>query len=160
MENPIFSDIDSITFNLDSGHIEKHINSDVEAIVPVHIFGNACDIDSIQRIATKNNLNVVYDASHTFGVRYKNKSILNYGDISTLSFHATKLFHTVEGGALVVNNDELYNTAKNIIDFGYDDAGIISSLGINAKLSEFHAAMGLDVLDDIDEILEKRQIIV
>lgn len=158
--NPVYSDIDSETFNLNPKYIENKIDLDVQAIVPVHIFGNACDIDNIQQIATNNDLNVVYDASHTFGVKYKNQSILNYGDISTLSFHATKLFHTIEGGALVVNNDDLYNTAKNIIDFGYDDAGMISNLGINAKMSEFHAAMGLAVLDDIEEILEKRQEVV
>ena len=158
--NPVFSDIDSKTFNLNPTLIEKCIESDVDAIVPVHVFGNACDIDSIQHIADRNNLRVVYDASHTFGVKYKNRSILSYGDVSTLSFHATKLFHTVEGGALVVNDDKLYDTAKNIIDFGYDSAGMVSNLGINAKLSEFHAAMGLAVLDDIDKILEKRQIIV
>jgi len=157
---PIFSDIDPKTFNLNPHLIEDCINSEVDAIVPVHIFGNACEIDNIQQVADRNDLRVVYDASHAFGVKYKNESILSYGDVSTLSFHATKLFHTVEGGALVVNDDELYNTAKNIVNFGYDNAGMISDLGINAKLSEFHAAMGLAVLDDIDDILEKRQKIV
>lgn len=158
--NPFFLDIDSKTFNLNTKLIEKNIDSDTDAIVPVHTYGNACEIDSIQQIANRNNLRVVYDASHTFGVKYKNESILSYGDISTISFHATKLFHTIEGGALIVNDDELYDRAKKIINFGYDGSGMISDLGINAKLSEFHAAMGLAILDDIDDILEKRRKIV
>ena len=158
--NPFFSDIDSKTFNLNPKIIEQNIDLDTDAIVPVHTYGNACDIDCIQQIADRNNLSVIYDASHTFGVKYKNESILSYGDISTISFHATKLFHTIEGGALIVNDDELYSTAKKIINFGYDGAGMVSDLGINAKLSEFHAAMGLAILDDIDDILEKRQRIV
>ncbi|KKN07711.1 hypothetical protein LCGC14_1064140 [marine sediment metagenome] len=157
---PVFSDIDPRTLNLDCSKIEDKISHRIKGIVPVHIFGNACEINYFTSLASKNNLKVVYDASHAFGVKYQGKNILNYGDISTLSLHATKLFHTVEGGALVINDEEIFEDAKNIRNFGYNSAGEISSLGINAKLSEFHAAMGLAVLDDIEAILIKRQELV
>ncbi len=157
---PVFSDINSKTFNLEVSYLDSVISSEIEAIVPVHVYGNACDIDSIQKFAVKNRINVIYDASHAFDVKYKSESILNFGDISTLSFHATKLFHTVEGGALIIKDDELYNKAKQIINFGYSESGGIENIGVNAKLSEFHAAMGLANLDDIDEIFKAREHIV
>ena len=99
---PIFADIDSNSFNLDPKNIEKLITPDTSAIVPVHVFGNACEVEEIEQIAKKHKLKVVYDAAHAFDVKYKDKSVLNYGDISTLSFHATKLFHSIEGGALII----------------------------------------------------------
>jgi len=161
---PEFADIASKTFTIDVPQIEKvlasSIGADIEAIVPVHVFGNGCDIDNIKKIADREKIKVVYDASHTFSVKYKNSSILNCGDISTLSFHATKLFHTIEGGALIINDDELFARAKQMINFGYDSSGDISDIGLNAKLSEFHAAMGLAVLNHIDDIIESRKIIV
>lgn len=155
--NPIFVDIDENTFNLDPYKIQPSIKSDTTAIVPVHVFGNPCDIEKIQDIANKNKLKVIYDAAHAFGVTYKGKSVLNYGDISTLSFHATKLFHTIEGGALIINDDNLVEKARYLINFGIKNEEEIPKLGTNAKMNEFEAAMGLCVLDDMEKIKEKRK---
>jgi dTDP-4-amino-4,6-dideoxygalactose transaminase len=154
---PVFADINPETFCIDYKKIESLITDKSKAIIPVHVFGNACDIDEIQKIASKNNLKVIYDGAHTFGVKYKNKSILSYGDISIISFHSTKLFHTIEGGALVINDDEIYKKAKLMINFGINGPEKIDSLGINAKMNEFQAAMGLCVLDDMDKIIEGRK---
>ena len=154
---PIFADIDSNSFNLDPKNIEKLITPNISAIVPVHVFGNACEVEEIEQIAKKHKLKVVYDAAHAFDVKYKDKSVLNYGDISTLSFHSTKLFHTIEGGALIINDDELVKKARYLINFGIKNAEEISHLGTNAKMNEFEAAMGLCVLDNIEEIKEKRK---
>ena len=157
---PIFADIDSDSLNLDPKNIENLITPNTSAILPVHVFGNACEVEDIEQIANKHNLKVIYDAAHAFDVKYKDNSILNYGDISTLSFHATKLFHTIEGGALIVNDDNLAQKARYLINFGIENAESIPHLGTNAKMNEFEAAMGLCVLDDIKEIEEKRKIVV
>ncbi|AWK52042.1 aminotransferase DegT [Clostridium beijerinckii] len=154
---PVFADINPETFCIDYKKIENLITNKSKAIIPVHVFGNACDIDEIQKIASKNNLKVIYDGAHTFGVKYKNKSIFSYGDISIMSFHSTKLFHTIEGGGLVIKDDELYKKVKLMINFGISGPEKIDDLGINAKMNEFQAAMGLCVLDDIDKILEGRE---
>lgn len=154
---PIFADIDENTFNLYSKNIENLITPNTSAILPVHVFGNVCDVEEIEKIANNNNLKVIYDAAHAFDVKYKDQSILNYGDISTLSFHATKLFHSIEGGALVINDDELVEKARYLINFGIKNTEEIPYLGTNAKMNEFEAAMGLCVLDDIAEIKEKRK---
>lgn len=156
---PIYADIDPYSLNIAPNNIEKSITENSRAIVPVHVFGNACEVEEIERIASKNNLKVIYDAAHAFGVDYKGKSILNYGDISTLSFHATKLFHTVEGGALIINDDSLVQKVRNLINFGIESAVSIPSLGTNAKMNEFEAAMGLCVLDEIDIISTRRETI-
>ncbi len=156
---PIFVDINSDTLNIDAEKIEGAITSDTTAIVPVHVFGNPCNVDKILEIANKHNLKVIYDAAHAFDVRYKGKSILNYGDISTLSFHATKLFHTIEGGALVINDDKLAKKARYLINFGIENEESIPYLGINAKMNEFEAAMGLCLLDEIKNIKSKRKIL-
>ena len=155
--NVLFSDIDYATFNLDPFHIEDNLSDSCQAIIPVHVFGNACEIDEISKVAIRNNLKVIYDASHAFGVNYKDKSILSYGDISTISFHATKIFHTIEGGGIVIQDDDLFEQAKRIINFGYNSDDDIIDVGINAKMSEFHAAMGLAVLDDIEYIISRRK---
>lgn len=157
---PIFADINPASFNLDPKNIEKLITPNTSAILPVHVFGNACEVEEIERIANKHNLKVIYDAAHAFDVKYKDESVLNYGDISTLSFHATKLFHTIEGGALIINDDELAQKARYLINFGIKNAEEIPHLGTNAKMNEFEAAMGLCVLDDIEEIKEKRKLVV
>lgn len=154
---PIFADIDSNSFNLDPKNIEKLITPNTSAIVPVHVFGNACEVEEIEQIAKKHKLKVVYDAAHAFDVKYKDKSVLNYGDISTLSFHSTKLFHSIEGGALIINDDELVQKARYLINFGIKNTEEIPHLGTNAKMNEFEAAMGLCVLDDIEEIKQKRK---
>lgn len=154
---PIFADINPETLNIDSGKIEDAITPHTSAIVPVHVFGNPADVETIDKIAKENNLKVIYDAAHAFGVKYKNHSILNYGDISILSFHATKLFHTIEGGALIINDDALVKKARHLINFGIENAESIPHLGINAKMNEFEAAMGLCVLDEIAIIEERRK---
>ena len=157
--NPLFSDISPHTFNIDPNLIEESITDKTSAIVPVHVFGNACEVESIQKISERHSLKVIYDAAHAFDVQYKEGSILNYGDISTLSFHATKLFHTIEGGALIIKDDELANKARRLVNFGINNnTGESRDLGMNAKMNEFEAAMGLCVLDDINLILEKRKI--
>jgi dTDP-4-amino-4,6-dideoxygalactose transaminase len=154
---PIFVDIDINTLNIDSKKIEKQITPNTSAIVVTHVFGNSCEIEEIERIAKKYNLKVIYDGAHTFGVNYKNKNIANYGDITTLSFHATKLFHTIEGGALIINNDELVEKARYLINFGIKNPEEIPHLGTNAKMNEFEAAMGLCILDDIESIKNSRK---
>lgn len=155
---PKFVDINPKTLNIDTEKIEKSITAKTSAIVPVHIFGNACNVEKVEEIAKKHSLKIIYDASHAFGVKYKKESLLGFGDISAISFHATKLFHTIEGGALVVNDDELYKKAKAMINFGFE-YGEVKSLGINAKMNEFEAAMGLCVLDDIGHIRGKREVL-
>jgi len=157
---PIFADIDPNSFNLNPKNIEKLITPNTSAILPVHVFGNACEVEEIEQIAKKHNLKVIYDAAHAFDVKYKDESILNYGDISTLSFHATKLFHTIEGGALIINDDEIVQKARYLINFGIKNAEEIPELGTNAKMNEFEAAMGLCVLDDIAEIKQKRKVVL
>ncbi|MCT7501843.1 DegT/DnrJ/EryC1/StrS family aminotransferase [Aliarcobacter cryaerophilus] len=154
---PIFADINEKTLNLEPNNIEELITPNTSAILPVHVFGNACEVEEIEQIANKHDLKVIYDAAHAFDVQYKNKSVLNYGDISTLSFHATKLFHTIEGGALIINDDELVQKARYLINFGIKNTEEIPHLGTNAKMNEFEAAMGLCVLDDIEKIKEKRK---
>ena len=154
---PIFADIDPNSFNLDPKNIEKLITPNTSAIVPVHVFGNACEVEDIEQIAKKHDLKVIYDAAHAFDVKYKGKSVLNYGDISTLSFHATKLFHSIEGGALIINDDELVQKVRYLINFGIKNQEEIPYLGTNAKMNEFEAAMGLCVLDDIENIKNSRK---
>ncbi len=156
---PIFADINPNTLNIDPKNIKEAITKNTTAIVPVHVFGNGCNVEEIEKIAKENDLKVIYDAAHAFDVKYKGQSILNYGDISTLSFHATKLFHTIEGGALIINDDSLVQKARDLINFGIKNAESIPSLGTNAKMNEFEAAMGLCVLADIELIKEKRKIL-
>jgi len=153
----VFADIDSQTLNIDVQKIEQAITDKTSAIVPVHVFGNPCDVEAIDALAKKHGLKVIYDAAHAFGVRYKDKSILNHGDISILSFHATKLFHTIEGGALIVNDDALCEKVRKMINFGFTGPESIECLGINAKMNEFQAAMGLCLLDDMDVVIMRRQ---
>jgi dTDP-4-amino-4,6-dideoxygalactose transaminase len=154
---PVFADIDPDTWCLDPANIEAAITPNTRAIVPVHVFGNACDVDAIGAIADKNNLKVIYDAAHAFGVKYKEESLLKYGDAATLSFHATKLFHSVEGGAIVFKRKEDLERAKKIINFGMASPEAIEELGINAKMNELQAAMGLCVLDEMDDNLIGRE---
>ena len=154
---PVFADINPKTFNIDPAQIEAHINPNTSAIVPVHVFGNPCDVEAIQAIADKHKLKVIYDAAHAFGSEYKDQSVLNFGDISTLSFHSTKLFHTIEGGAVITNDDELAKKVRLMINFGISSPTCIESVGTNAKMNEFEAAMGLCVLDEIDTIRQRRE---
>lgn len=153
---PVFADIDPNTWCLSPANIEAAITPNTRAIVPVHVFGNACNVEAIGTIAQKHNLKVIYDASHAFGVNYKGESLLKHGDAATLSFHATKLFHTGEGGAIVFKRKEDLERAKKMISFGITGPESIEELGINAKMNELQAAMGLCVLDEMEENLTAR----
>jgi dTDP-4-amino-4,6-dideoxygalactose transaminase len=153
---PVFVDIDPNTFCIDATKIEAAITENTEAILATHVFGINCDIEKIELIAKKYGLKVIYDAAHAFGSIYNGKSLLSYGDISTCSFHATKLFHTGEGGCIIANDDEIANKLMLYRQFGhvFDD---YYSVGINGKNSEFHAAMGLCVLPNLIAIIEDRK---
>lgn len=154
---PVFVDIDARTLNIDPNKIEAAIKENTSAILATHCFGNACDIDAIEKIAQKHNLKVIYDAAHCFGTKYKGKSIFEYGDISTTSLHATKLMHSVEGGVVFSQNEKLIKRMAYLRNFGHAGFENFNGVGINAKNSEFHAAMGLCVLEDIEFILTKRK---
>lgn len=154
---PVFADIDPNTWCLNPANIEAAVTPNTRAIVPVHVFGNACDVDAISRIAENYNLKVIYDASHAFGVNYKGESLLRHGDAATLSFHATKLFHTGEGGAIIFKRREDLERAKKLINFGITGPESIGELGINAKMNELQAAMGLCVLDELEENIRARK---
>jgi len=153
---PVFADIDPETFNIDPKDIEKKITKDTRAILAVHVYGNPCDVERIEEIAQKHNLKVIYDAAHAFGVEYKNSSILNYGDVSVLSFHATKVFNTIEGGALVSPNQELDAKFRLLRNFGIVNEEKVIHPGINAKMNEFQAAMGLCNLQTINRDIRAR----
>jgi len=154
--NPVFCDIDE-TLNITPQSISEKINSNTKAIIPVHVFGNACHADEMEELALKNNLKLVFDAAHAFGIRYKGKSILSYGDASVLSFHSTKIFHTIEGGAIIFRKHEDLERARLMINFGIAGYDIVTEQGINGKMNEFQAAMGLCVLDDISILVERRK---
>lgn len=154
---PVFVDIEPNTLNINPALIEASITEKTSGILATHVFGNPCDIDSIKSIADKYNLKVIYDAAHCFGSLYKDKSVFEYGDISTASFHATKLFHTVEGGGIFSDDDELIQKMEYMRNFGHAGFGKFNGIGINGKNSEFHAAMGLCNLNFMNEVLEKRK---
>jgi dTDP-4-amino-4,6-dideoxygalactose transaminase len=156
--NPVFVDIDSKTLNIDPAKIEAAITPETSAILATHVYGNACDIDAIQMIADKHKLKVIYDAAHCFGTLYKGKSVFAYGDISTTSFHSTKLFHTVEGGAVFTMKPDLLKKMAYLRNFGHEGPENFSEVGINGKNSEFHAAMGLCNLKYIEDITQSRRV--
>lgn len=155
---PVFVDIDRSTLNIDSTKIEAAITAETTAILATHVYGNPCDIDAIQIIADKYKLKVIYDAAHCFGTQYKGKSVFAYGDISTTSFHATKLFHTIEGGAVFTDDPELLKKMSYLRNFGHEGPEHFAEVGINGKNSEFHAAMGLCNLKYIEEIKLSRKV--
>lgn len=157
---PVFVDIHPEYLTIDETKIEAAITSNTTAILATHVFGNPCAVDEIDLIAKKHNLKVIYDAAHCFGVNYKGKSIFEYGDLSTCSFHATKLFHTGEGGALFCKDKELYNKLFYHHNFGHKGKESFQGIGINAKMSELQAAMGLAILPYMSKILEDRKRIV
>ncbi|MDB5272136.1 MAG: DegT/DnrJ/EryC1/StrS family aminotransferase [Chitinophagaceae bacterium] len=154
---PVYVDIDPHTLNIDPTKIEAAITPQTSGILATHVYGNPCDIDAIQAIADKHGLKVIYDAAHCFGTQYKGKSVFEYGDITTTSFHATKLFHTTEGGAVFTRSAELTKQLAYLRNFGHNGPEHFETLGINAKNSEFHAAMGLCNLNYIDAILTSRK---
>lgn len=154
---PVFVDIDTDTLCLDPNLIEAAITPKTTAILATHVYGIPCDVEKIQSLAEKHQLKVIYDAAHTFGVKYLGKSLVSYGDISTLSFHATKLFHTVEGGAIITNDDELAHRISYMRNFGHNGQEAFWGVGVNGKNSEFHAAMGLCNLPYLQEIIAARR---
>jgi dTDP-4-amino-4,6-dideoxygalactose transaminase len=153
---PVFVDILPDRLTIDPSKIEAAITPHTSAILATHVYGIPCEVEAIQEIAYRHNLKVIYDGAHAFGVKVKGKSIFEYGDISTCSFHATKLFHTIEGGAVVTRNPELLKRMAYLRNFGHDGFERFNGVGINGKNSEFHAAMGLSVLPYMKEILQKR----
>lgn len=154
---PVFVDIDEDTFNIDPKKIEAAITPNTQAILATHVYGNPCAVEEIEDIAARYNLKVIYDAAHCFGTKYLGKSIFEYGDLSTTSFHATKVFHTVEGGAIFSTSPQLINKLAKMRNFGFEDIDEISGLGINGKNSEMHAAMGLANLAYIDRFAAHRK---
>src|SRR5690606_22974598 len=157
---PVFVDIHPEYLTIDERKIEAAITDKTTAILATHVFGNPCHIEEINRIAQKYNLAVIYDAAHCFGVEYNGKSIFEYGDVSTCSFHATKLFHTAEGGAMFCNDEKLQHQLFYSHNFGYKGPLDFHGLGINAKISELQGAMGLAVFNHLDEIFEGRKQVV
>ena len=153
---PVFVDINDKDFCIDSDLIESAITNKTVAILATHVYGNPCAIEKIEYIGNKYNIKVIYDAAHAFGVIYKDKQVLSYGDIATCSFHATKIFHTVEGGCIITNDDEIAKDLFLMRQFGHIGDEYFS-VGINGKNSEFHAAMGLVNLKYVDEIITKRK---
>jgi dTDP-4-amino-4,6-dideoxygalactose transaminase len=156
---PRFADIDRNSLNIDPLKIEKLITRKTSAILATHVYGNPCDVRKINTIAKKHGLKVIYDAAHCFGVKYMGKSILNYGDVSTMSFHATKLFHTAEGGALVCRNSSLFHKIMYSRNFGHRGEESFWGLGINGKNSELHAAVGLGVIKTVKQQIKLRKAI-
>jgi len=154
---PVFVDIHPEYLTIDETKIESAITPNTKAILATHVFGNPCHVEAIERIAKQHQLKVIYDAAHCFGVSYNGQSVLNYGDVSTCSFHATKIFHTGEGGAMITNNKKLHDFLYHHHNFGHDGSEAFHGIGINAKMSELQAAMGLAVLPYFDEILDKRK---
>lgn len=158
---PSYADIDPATWNIDPERIEAAIRPDTTAISPVHVYGNPVDDARVAAVAQRHGLRVIYDAAHCFGTRRAGRSILDQGDASAISFHATKTFHTVEGGAVCFRDSAVCERARRMINFGFDEAtGLIVDPGSNFKMSEMHAAMGLAVLDDADYILDYRRELV
>ncbi len=157
---PVFCDIDPITFTMDPSKIEKLITDKTSAIVPVHVYGNICNIEEIDRIAKKYGLKVIYDAAHTFGETYKGKGIGTFGDASCFSFHATKVFNTIEGGCVCYHDEEFGRALYKLKNFGIRNEEIVDGVGANAKMNEFCAAMGLCNLRHVDEEIAKRKTVV
>lgn len=157
---PVFVDIDEQHLTIDENKIEAAITSRTTCILATHVFGNPCNVEKINKIAEKHNLYVIYDAAHCFGVKYKGKSVFTYGTISTCSFHATKLFHTGEGGALFCENEEIRNKCFYSHNFGHNGPLDFKGLGINGKISELQAAMGLSVLKYVPTIINDRKRVV
>lgn len=153
---PRFADIDPRSFNIDPRVIEREIGPRTSAILAVHTFGNPSDIATIERIAQRRGLRTVYDGAHAFGVRYRGESVFNYGDAAVLSLHATKILHAVEGGAVILRDAEAYRRARLAVNNGATHDGEVLELGINGRMSELHAAVGLSLLDNVDGVLRRR----
>ena len=157
---PVFCDINPVDFTMDVSKIEELITEKTCAIVPVHVYGNICNVEEIERIARKYNLKVIYDAAHPFGVRYKGRGIGSYGDVSCFSFHATKVFNSIEGGAACFRDQVFGERLYNLKNFGIRGPERVEAVGANAKMNEFCAAMGLCNLRHVDQEIAKRKTVV
>lgn len=157
---PVFCDINPDDYTIDVAKLEALITDKTCAIIPVHVYGNVCNVEEIERIAKKYDLKVIYDAAHTFGVKYKGKGIGSFGDASMFSFHATKVFNTIEGGAVCFNDDAYGKELYKLKNFGIRNETVVDGVGSNAKMNEFQAAMGLCNLKHIDEEIQKRKKVV
>lgn len=157
---PVFCDIDPVTFTMDSSQLERLITDNTVAILPVHVYGNICNVEEIDRIAKRYGLKIIYDAAHAFGEKYKGKGIGSYGDISCFSFHATKVFNSIEGGAVVFSDSDFGKALYRLKNFGIKNEEVVDGVGANAKMNEFCAAMGLCNLRHIDVEIEKRRKVV
>ncbi len=156
---PVFCDISPVDFTLDASKIESLITEKTCAILPVHVYGNVCNVEEIARIAKKHQLKVIYDAAHAFGVSYKGKGIGSFGDVSCFSFHATKVFHSIEGGAAAFRDEEFGLDLYRLKNFGIRGPEVVDGVGANAKMNEFCAAMGLCNLRHIDRVRERRKVV-
>lgn len=154
---PVFCDINIENFTIDANKIEELITDKTSAILPVHVYGNICDVEKIQQIAKRHNLKVIYDAAHAFGVKLNGRDIGNFGDASMFSFHATKVFHTIEGGAITFSNKDIADKLYNLKNFGIKSPTNVEEVGANAKMNEFQAAMGICNLKYISESINKRE---
>ena len=157
---PVFCDIDANTYTIDVNKIEALITDKTCAIIPVHVYGNTCDIEAIDRIAKKHNLKVIYDAAHAFAVKYNGVGVGNFGDASMFSFHATKVFHSIEGGAVCFHNDDYGLDLYRLKNFGIRGPETVDAVGANAKMNEFSAAMGICNLRHLDAEIAKRKAVV
>lgn len=157
---PVFCDINFDDYTIDVDKLERLITDKTSAIVPVHVYGNICDVNEIKRIADKHKLKVIYDAAHTFGITVDGVSVANFGDASMFSFHATKVFNTIEGGAVTCKDEKLSKKLANIKNFGITGQESVEYVGGNAKMNEFQAAMGICNLRHIDKEIEKRKAVV
>lgn len=153
---PVFCDIKADDYTIDTDKIESLITDKTSAIVPVHVYGNVCDVEAIENIAKKHGLKVIYDAAHAFGVRYKGQGIGSFGDVSCFSFHATKVFNTIEGGAVCYHDEEFGRKIYNLKNFGIRGPEVVEAVGANAKMNEFQAAMGICNIRHVDEEIKKR----
>lgn len=154
---PVFCDINEIDYTIDVNQIESLITENTSAIIPIHVYGNVCNVEEIEKVAKKYNLKVIYDAAHAFGVKYKGLGVSNFGDISMFSFHATKVFNTIEGGALAYKDGTLKNVIEAYKNFGITGQESVEYIGTNSKMNEFQAAMGICNLRHIDEEIAKRK---
>lgn len=156
---PVFCDIEPKNFTIDTDKIESLITEKTSAIIPVHVYGSICDVEKIEEIAKRHNLKVIYDAAHAFGVEYNGVGVGTFGDASMFSFHATKVYHTIEGGAITTADTELMNKLWKLKDFGIKDEEVVDGIGANAKMNEFCATMGLVNLQHVDEEIAKRKLV-
>ena len=156
---PVFCDINPVDYTIDVDKIEDLITEKTSAIVPVHVYGHVCDVEKIEKLAQKHHLKVIYDAAHAFGVTYKGNGMGNYGDASMFSFHATKVFNTIEGGAVCIHDTRLKKKLYNLKNFGIQSEEVIDDVGANAKMNEFQAAMGICNLRHVNAEIEKRKVV-